>query len=50
MKECKKCGRPLHMCDICDGQRKKSFLGDRLGCKNCNSTGYVCPEHQGHWN
>jgi hypothetical protein len=47
--ECKKCNRKLHICDACDGQKKKSFLGDQLSCKKCNSTGMLCPEHHGHW-
>jgi hypothetical protein len=49
MNHCKKCNRSLHMCDVCDGQRKKSFLNDTLSCKNCNSTGLICPQHKGHW-
>jgi len=49
MKECNKCHRPLHDCDVCEGQTRKSFLGDRLACSNCNSTGLICSIHGGHW-
>jgi hypothetical protein len=47
--ECKKCHRPLRDCDTCKGQTKKSFLGDRLSCRKCNSTGLICSVHGGHW-
>jgi hypothetical protein len=46
---CKKCGRPLSKCTTCDGQSKTSMLGDRLSCRECDSTGYQCPEHKGYW-
>lgn len=50
MPECRKCHRPLHPCDACNGGRPgTSLLGDKLQCKNCQSTGRVCDEHGGHW-
>ena len=47
--KCEKCGAPLLTCNVCKGQTKTSFLGDTLSCKACNSTGKVCPTHDGYW-
>jgi hypothetical protein len=46
--KCRKCSRPVHMCQACDGGRKRGAFG-ALTCKNCNTTGYVCGEHGGYW-
>lgn len=47
--KCPKCGGPLHRCGTCKGQTSTSILGDRLSCKECNSTGLICPTHGGYW-
>ena len=47
--KCEKDGAPLQTCNVCKGQTKTSFLGDRLSCKACNNTGFVCPNHGGNW-
>jgi len=49
MNECKKCHRPLHDCQACDGGRKRGMGGIRLTCSRCNTTGLVCSQHGGHW-
>jgi hypothetical protein len=48
--KCTKCSRPLHDCQGCNGG--KNLSGGVFGaktCRQCNSTGQVCPEHGGHW-
>lgn len=49
MSECRKCHEPLHECPDCDGQTRTSFLGDKLTCSTCRSTGWLCATHEGHW-
>ena len=46
---CNKCYSSLSVCRDCDGQTRKSILGDTLTCSTCRSTGYLCPTHDGHW-
>jgi hypothetical protein len=46
---CKKCGRALNDCPACNGGRTTGFLGAKLTCSKCNTTGLVCNEHGGHW-
>jgi len=45
---CKKCGRPTHDCQACNGGRATGMFG-KLTCNKCNNTGRVCGEHGGHW-
>jgi hypothetical protein len=47
--ECEKCYLTLYKCEYCDGQTRTSLLGDRLTCRTCNSTGWLCRTHEGHW-
>jgi hypothetical protein len=47
--DCEKCHRRLHECQYCKGQTATGLLGGRLTCKTCNSTGWLCGEHEGHW-
>jgi hypothetical protein len=47
--QCSRCFTALYMCHYCEGQTKKSLLGDTLTCKTCRSTGWLCPEHEGFW-
>jgi hypothetical protein len=49
MDRCKKCARPLQTCQGCGGKPGRSPLGDPLTCNRCNTTGKVCPEHNGGW-
>jgi len=49
MEKCTKCFSELRKCEVCDGQTKKSILGDTLTCKTCQSTGKQCPTHGGFW-
>lgn len=49
MDECRKCHSSLHECSDCDGQTRKSILGDTLTCSTCRSTGKVCSTHGGFW-
>lgn len=45
---CRKCSRPVHDCQACNGGRARGAFG-QLTCKTCNNTGSVCSEHGGHW-
>ncbi len=45
---CKKCFRPLHDCQACNGGRASGFFG-KLTCSTCNNTGLQCPQHGGFW-
>ena len=47
--ECSKCHSNLRECGDCDGQTRKSVGGWNLTCSTCNSTGWLCPQHDGHW-
>jgi hypothetical protein len=47
--ECSKCHESLYKCKYCDGQTKSGLLGGHLTCKTCNSTGWLCPRHEGYW-
>jgi hypothetical protein len=46
--ECRKCHRPVHHCQACNGGRASGIAG-KLTCSKCNNTGAVCIEHGGHW-
>lgn len=46
---CSKCHTRLHECSVCKGQTATSILGDKLTCRACNSTGWVCGNHDGYW-
>jgi hypothetical protein len=46
---CQRCYGDVYECSDCDGQTKKSLLGDTLSCSTCRSTGYVCPQDGGYW-
>lgn len=48
--KCKKCFEQLSECRDCNGGRARSFLGDRLTCSSCRSTGMVCRTHGAFWN
>lgn len=47
--KCRKCGKPVHECSDCKGQTRTSAWGSVLTCRTCNSTGYLCGSHGGHW-
>jgi flavoprotein len=49
MPKCEKCGRTLVECPVCKGGRASNGFFGKLACRTCNSTGYVCPVHEGHW-
>lgn len=48
MMRCRKCSRPVHDCQACNGGRATGIVG-KLTCRTCNNTGSVCNEHGGHW-
>jgi hypothetical protein len=40
--ECEKCFKELHECQACHGR-------PRNNCRTCQSTGMICPTHEGFW-